>query len=199
MNIYPHDHVSEALNLRNIYEVCPDFDTKDTSNISEEFTPWHRGSGELNPFYGMKHSKETKELISSILRNGQMAGENNPNYGGKSVGFRGKKHTEKAKKAISKGNTGKVRSKEAVEKVRLANLGRKDSEEAKAKKSKAQSKRTKHPFQGKTQSDYQKEAVRKANSGVPKKKVCCPHCQKEVAVNMANRWHFDNCKHKIYL
>jgi hypothetical protein len=32
------------------------------------------------------------------------------------------------------------------------------------------------------------------NSGIPKKKIECPICNKMVAINTANRWHFDNCK-----
>lgn len=33
-----------------------------------------------------------------------------------------------------------------------------------------------------------------ANKGVPKRKVICPHCNKEGGVNNMNRYHFDNCK-----
>lgn len=44
-----------------------------------------------------------------------------------------------------------------------------------------------------------KEARKKIgekNRGKKREKVTCPHCQKSVAVNVAPRWHFDNCKHK---
>jgi len=30
--------------------------------------------------------------------------------------------------------------------------------------------------------------------GKPKTKINCPHCFKNVAINTAKRWHFDNCK-----
>jgi hypothetical protein len=33
-------------------------------------------------------------------------------------------------------------------------------------------------------------------SGVPKMRVCCIHCKKEVSHNMINRYHGDNCKFK---
>jgi len=33
-----------------------------------------------------------------------------------------------------------------------------------------------------------------ANKNVPKKKVICPHCNKEGGVNTMYRYHFDNCK-----
>lgn len=32
--------------------------------------------------------------------------------------------------------------------------------------------------------------------GRPKQRVECPHCRTSVAVTMAKRWHFDNCKKK---
>lgn len=31
------------------------------------------------------------------------------------------------------------------------------------------------------------------------RKLICPHCAKEASVNMAYRWHFDNCKYKKHL
>lgn len=34
-------------------------------------------------------------------------------------------------------------------------------------------------------------------TGIPKMRVCCIHCRKEVSHNMINRYHGDNCKFKI--
>lgn len=67
--------------------------------------------GEDNPFYGKKHSKETKEMWSK-KRKGMMSGSMNPNYGGKNlVGkqnpFYGKKHTDETKKLLNKKLSGK--------------------------------------------------------------------------------------------
>ncbi len=33
-----------------------------------------------------------------------------------------------------------------------------------------------------------------SNSSLNRERVICPHCQKTTAINMASRWHFDNCK-----
>ena len=33
-----------------------------------------------------------------------------------------------------------------------------------------------------------------ANKGVPKKRLICPHCGTNMAVNVIHRFHFDNCK-----
>lgn len=49
-------------------------------------------TGERNPFFGKKHTEETKHLIS-IARIGKYGGEKNPFYG--------KKHTEETRKIMS--------------------------------------------------------------------------------------------------
>ena len=45
-------------------------------------------------------------------------------------------------------------------------------------------------------SDEAKAKMSAWRKGRPKPKVECPHCNKQVAVNTAKRWHFDNCKSK---
>lgn len=55
------------------------------------------GCAENNPFYGKKHSEETKEVMSSKAK--QHIGENN--------NFYGKKHTDETKKKISESRIGK--------------------------------------------------------------------------------------------
>lgn len=53
--------------------------------------------GELNSFYGRKHSQKTKEHISSIrIERGVAKGENNPNFGKKGdlSPIKGRKHTD---------------------------------------------------------------------------------------------------------
>jgi group I intron endonuclease len=54
-------------------------------------------TGENNPFYGKKHSKETIQKIKDTLK-GQMDGENNPFYG--------KKHSEETRKKLSQNHIG---------------------------------------------------------------------------------------------
>ena len=58
MNIYS-DPIADALGIRNIHEIFPDW---------EDIEPDHAinmHEGLLNPFYGKKHSEETKELLRS--------------------------------------------------------------------------------------------------------------------------------------
>jgi len=62
--------------------------------------------GESNPFYGKKHSDETRKIISDMAS--QRVGELNPFYG--------KHHTEENKIKASERNLGKKQSIETVEK-----------------------------------------------------------------------------------
>jgi hypothetical protein len=59
------DPISEALGIRNIYELVPDFDP---SEGQEELMLYINGPGELNSFYGQKHTKETKDLLSKLSK-----------------------------------------------------------------------------------------------------------------------------------
>jgi hypothetical protein len=86
-------------------------------------------SGELNPFWGLKHTKETIELIRSKnklwrpnaeqlekMKNASK-GENNPMYG--------RKHSEETKRIISEKNKGKLGTKHTQEnmlKFKLAKI-----------------------------------------------------------------------------
>jgi len=52
-----------------------------------------RYKGKKNPFYGKKHDKETRELISKKLSDGRLNGEKNPFYG--------KEHSKETLKKLS--------------------------------------------------------------------------------------------------
>jgi hypothetical protein len=49
-------------------------------------------------------------------------------------------------------------------------------------------------FFNKVHSDLQKQKWSEIRSGIPKNKVCCVHCKKEVGINIFPRWHGINCK-----
>ncbi len=66
-----------------------------------------KNKGENNPFYGKKHSEETKKIISEI--NKTHTGENNHFYG--------KNHTEESKEKIRQKAIGRKRSDEAKKKT----------------------------------------------------------------------------------
>ena len=54
-------------------------------------------------------------------------------------------------------------------------------------------------FFGKVHSDEQKQKWSKKRVGIPKHKVCCIYCKKEVGINVFPRWHGINCKINNYL
>ena len=66
--------------------------------------------GEENPFYGKKHSEETK-LAHSVYMRGRYVGEENSFYG--------KKHSEETKKVISNKKSGTTLSVDARKNIRL--------------------------------------------------------------------------------
>ena len=119
---------------------------------------------------GYKHTEEYKSLASERQKNRVM--------------------TEEHKQRMRKQKSEQGRNNMAL--ARQATLYR-PSEETKRKISEALLGRV-SPMKGKTQSDEAREKMSAFHKGKPKPKVECPHCQKSVAVNVAKRWHFDNCK-----
>jgi len=124
--------------------------------------------GELNSFYGKKHTKETKEKISQTKKRQYATGEVvHPLLG---VG-----HSEETKQKLSEHMSsdknhflGKKQSQETIKK-RVAKLtGRKMSDEAKSRISLGAKNR---------------------------KKIQCPSCGREGLPSNMKRWHFDNCRH----
>lgn len=82
--------------------------------------------GEEHPFYGRKHTEETKQKISKRKKEQYASGEVINHQKGKPL-------TESAKRKISLANSGKKRTPEAIEKTRLKNLGKKQTEFQKQK------------------------------------------------------------------
>jgi hypothetical protein len=119
----------------------------------------------------------------------------------------GYKHTIESKQNMSKSQKGKVLTEEHKANMRKpkSEEGRKaialarqtttyrPSEETKKKTSLALKGRP-SPMKGRTQTEEAKLKMSKTRKGVPKIKVSCPKCSKSVAINTANRWHFNNCK-----
>lgn len=124
-------------------------------------------------------------------------------------GAKGYKHTEEYKRLASERQKNRVMTEEHKQRMRKpkSEEGRKNmafarqttlyrpSEETKRKTSEALLGRV-SPMKGKTQPDEARAKMSAFHKGKSKPKVECPHCQKSVAVNTANRWHFDNCKNK---
>lgn len=142
-------------------------------------------SGELNP---AKSESERK-------RRSERASKNNPS-----------KNKEVARK-ISEALLGKPNrrkgvplSPQACNNISEGRKGIKYSQEGKEKISQVRSrdyhsgKRGVPSFSGLFHSDDTK--YKQSQSALNRKRVNCPHCDKTVAVNTMNRWHFNNCKSK---
>jgi ribosomal protein L37AE/L43A len=130
--------------------------------------------GELNPFYGRKHSDETRELLKQksigrpavnkgmrMLKTSESLKKNaliNPNYGRK-----GKPHTEETKLKIG------IANRKSVYARGNGSRGLPKTQE---------------------QKDKQSEIMKN------KPVFVCPHCNKTAQKGNASRWHFDNCKYK---
>jgi hypothetical protein len=125
-------------------------------------------------------------------------------------GAQGYKHTEEHKRFMSETQKGRVFSEETKQKMRkpkspegraaiaaarLATSYR-PSEETKRKTSQSLLGRP-SPMMGKVHSKESRAKMSIARKGKPKQKIECIHCKKMIAVNVAKRWHFDNCKELI--
>ncbi|AZV00952.1 homing endonuclease [Escherichia phage vB_EcoM_005] len=55
-------------------------------------------------------------------------------------------------------------------------------------------KRASETHKGKKLSAEHTVSFGQAQTGVPKRKVECPHCHKMIGYHLINRWHNDNCK-----
>lgn len=55
----------------------------------------------------------------------------------------------------------------------------------------------KHPNYGKPISDTLKARLSEVHTGVPKARVCCIYCKKEISINSFPRWHGKNCKWNV--
>jgi hypothetical protein len=99
-----------------------------------------RLSGSNNPMYDKKHTEESRKKMSKAK-----IGSNHPMYGRTGFGtpMYGKKHTEESKNKMSKAQTGKKVSKETRKKISEALTDRKLSKETRKKISEAKKGRKK--------------------------------------------------------
>jgi hypothetical protein len=192
------------------YEVAVKFiDT----NLTEEI------AFELEMFMiDMLGRKDTKTGILTNLTDGgeglsgltrDLSGENNPSYGkrGELSPLFGRKHTAESLLKMSLSQKGKVISEEhkqamrkpkseagrlAIAKARLDSSYR-PTEEVRQKIS-ASLKGRPSPHKGKQQSIESNKKRSEVTKGVAKPRIECPHCKMMIAKNVADRFHFDNCK-----
>lgn len=101
-------------------------------NILESGRP-PRFEGENHPWWGRKHTEETKAKISKTKKENLENGITK-----KRTGFT---HTEETKQKIGNKNKGRKRTEEAIEKTRQANLGRPQTDYQKQRAEEANSKK----------------------------------------------------------
>jgi hypothetical protein len=198
VNIYI-DKISESLGLNPITNYFPNFDIN-CLNQAEPFKD-NVVRGSAHPCYNTTISENHKEIIRK-RQTGRQVSKSTRNKISESL--KGKKASKETKKKLSEIKMGeknhfygKTHSVESIEKIRFANIGRKDSDETRKKKSLSLvgNSNGKNSMLGKTHSQNTINAIR--NAALNRNKLECPHCKKQIAVNVANRWHFDNCKHKL--
>lgn len=182
--------------------------------------------GELGSMYGKMHSEEHKRKMSELMR-GHVVSEktriavslSNSNRvvtettrAKLSEANRGKTISNSHKLAISKANTGRIKSDEEKRKIGAAhkgktlskehikalslintgntyNLGSKLTEDHKRKISKSS--------KGRIVSDATRKLMKITNSH-PQQKVTCPHCEFTGGEINMRRYHFDECKLRIF-
>lgn len=199
MNIY-QDTIAECLGVLPIQKYIPDYDFGDIVN-SEPFKD-NVARGKYHPFYGQTISEEHKQIIrecqsgrvvSEITRkrlsmankgkkpsdetrkklSAASAGLNNPFYG--------KTHSVETRKIISEKTKGQRRSEEFCEKISKRVSGKGNPNYG-----------GNYGMKGKLHNEDTKQKQREA--ALNRKRVECPKCGTEVPINLAKRWHFDNCK-----
>lgn len=119
---------------------------------------------------GYKHTEEHKAYMKQLFKNRVISDEHRANMR--------KPKSEAGRKAIAlaRQTTTYRPSEETKQKTSMALKGRPS------------------PMKGRTQTEEARLKMSKMRKGVPKIKVSCPQCSKSVAINTANRWHFDNCR-----
>jgi len=110
MSIY-RDPISDALGIRNLFEIYPDLDPQKLNEIPEDAT--RVMSGELNPFWGLSHTDEVKERLSKVDKSYMQTEEYRKNMS----------------EAIKKRNAETPRSREWSDNLSKALTGYKKSEE----------------------------------------------------------------------
>lgn len=99
----------------------------------------------------------------------------------------GKPMSEQTRQRMSAARIGKPLSEAQRKAIGLGNTGRVVSDETKQKISQAKLGVSRPPM----------TEEHKLKLSVPKQRVACVCCGKEVSINMVNRWHNDNCKMKV--
>lgn len=160
------DHFSAALDLTPLSNDCIN---ELEENLKIEFLGRTSSQhGKLNPWYGQKHSPETKKLLSELAKKRK-----------KRSGF---KHSEETKEKMRQKKLGKPSNRKGHTPW---NKGIATTDEIKRKMSEAKT--------GVKRSDQARAAI--SESAKKRKKLTCIHCNKILDPVNYSRWHGDRCKY----
>jgi hypothetical protein len=147
-------------------------------NLKEEYSRLqsekYKGIG--NGMYGKHHTVEAKEKIRQANI--------------------GNKITDEQKAKITASKKGKKRqpfSTEWLEKLTESNRGERNGMHGKMHDEETK-KKIGDKIRGRKQTEEEKRRRGLANIGKKKERLDCPHCSKNVAVNIYARYHGNNCK-----
>ena len=160
------DHISTALDLaplssEHIYELKESLKAKFLGQTSSQH-------GRLNPWYGQKHTAETKKLLSELAKKRKTRS-----------GF---KHSEETKEKMRQRKLGKPSNRKGHAPW---NKGIAHSDDAKRKISQAKT--------GVKRSEKARIAISEACK--KRKKQMCEHCEQEFDRLNYSKWHGAKCKY----
>lgn len=139
---------------------------------------------------GVPLSEETKKKISVAGKKRFEKIEEREKMKESKLSSEFSKHTEETKKKISIGMKEHYKDENNLNEMKKRIKLVQSTEEFRKKRSDLTKERYKNR-------EDLRELVSIQFKGKPKRKITCPHCLLDVAVNTAKRWHFDNCKSKF--
>jgi len=133
-------------------------------------------SDKNNPFYGKKHSEETKQKLREARA--------------RQVDRQGDTMSEEARKKLSQAAKGRIFSDEHKNKI---SSSLKETYKNPALRAAISNRRKGNSLSTETKIKLA-EACRKKAKKTPKPEITCPHCGKRGGEPSMKRWHFDRCR-----
>ena len=150
----------------------------------------------LSAFWAMSNMKNPYQERTGIKVNCRLYNKLKEEYRENRKHF---KHSEETKKKISEANTGNKLTdihKKAISERRKGVPTRPKGFVMSAETKKKLSQARLGKSWGHKHSDETKKKMSDWQKGIPKPKIACKHCGKEVSIMNVERWHNENCKLK---
>ncbi len=153
--------------------------------------------GKDHPWYGKGGTEEERKINSERQKGKKLSPSHRENV---IKALIGRVHSDETKKKISEAKKGKSFSEEHKNNLSKSHKDKKASEETRRKMSESKKGRKHSPESIEkmriSKQNISEETRRKIGKNA-KRKIICPHCDKEGNISNMKRWHFDNCKHKL--